>query len=108
MACRCYEVRCTTGAVLGNSSGIPYPLKDLGGGESVYGWARNSSAPLTDDYGRPFPGNPLNGSNALFTRCWNATDQPAKQVTVQYGDCSPGYISAVVTELARHLAQTRL
>ena len=78
-ACRCYEVRCTTGTVLGNSSGVPYSLQDLGG--SVYNWNRNTSAPLVDDYGRQFPGNILNGSDVLFTQCWNASDQPAHQVT---------------------------
>ena len=76
---RCYEIRCTTGTVLGNSSGVPYPLQDLGG--SVYSLNRNTTAPLEDDYGRPFPGNVLNSSNVLFTQCWNASDQPANQVT---------------------------
>ena len=92
-ACRCYEVRCTTGTVLGNSSGVPYPLQDLGG--SVYNWDRNTSAPLVDDYGRQFPGNVLNGSDVLFTQCWNASDQPANQVTA-IGKCS----SLCVTQVA--------
>ena len=68
-----------TGTVLGNSSGVPYSLQDLGG--SVYSWDRKISAPFVDDYGRQFPGNILNDSNVLFTQCWNASDQPANQVT---------------------------
>ena len=66
--------------MLANASSLaPYPLHDMDG--PVYNWPRTGPAPLVDDYGRPFPGNTYNNSDALFTQCWNATDQPANQVT---------------------------
>ena len=75
--CRCYEIRCISGAVLANASSLEsYPLHAMGG--DVYSWAR--TAPLVDDYNRTFPGNLYNTSDAVFTQCWNASNQPATQV----------------------------
>lgn len=54
-----------SGTVDGDPDSVPYT------------WPRTSAAPLTDDFGRLFPGNPGNASNILFTQCWNVTDQPA-------------------------------
>ena len=40
----------------------------------VYLFQTNSGQPPVDDYNRPFPGNVLNGTNQMFTQCWNETD----------------------------------
>lgn len=76
---RCYEVRCASGVVPRNTSGVPYPLQDA---NVPYNWSRVGSAALMDKYSRPFPGNSLAANDEIFTQCWNATDQPAGQVII--------------------------
>lgn len=79
MLFRCYELRCVNNVVPGNYSAdripmpIPYAIAD-GQLKPVYLFETNSVQPPVDDLSRPFPGNVLNGTNQMFTQCWNDTD----------------------------------
>lgn len=69
--CRCYEVRCSTGAVVGNLTANGQPiLFDTRNGFSEPGL---NLATVEDDYGRTYAGNPLRSQNRLFTQCFNNT-----------------------------------
>lgn len=70
--CRCYEIRCATGTVIGNYtvagndivSTIPFNL--------TRGYTPKVDVnTVEDDYGRLWSGNDLMDQDLLFTRCYN-------------------------------------
>ena len=74
IACRCYEIQCSTGVVVGNYStatatptAIPYNTST---GFIEPGLDYDTVA---DDYNRYWNGNPLMSKDELFTQCWNGT-----------------------------------
>ena len=68
--CRCYELKCDTGTVIGNysASGVATPYNTSGGFQS-----KVNLSTVVDDYNRSWPGNTQLGSQQLFTQCWNLT-----------------------------------
>ena len=68
LRCRCYEVKCDTGTVIGNysSSGVATPYNTSGGFQP-----KVNLSTVVDDYNRSWPGNPQLGEQQLFTQCWN-------------------------------------
>ena len=79
LACRCYEIRCSTGTVIGNYSAdnsdavIPY---NITGGFIP----KVNLDTVVDDYGRHWNGNDLMSEDELFTQCYNAS-----QVSIYHG-----------------------
>lgn len=70
--CRCYEIRCSTGTVIGNYtaagndvvSTIPFNL--------TKGFTPKVDVDtVEDDYGRLWSGNDLEDQALLFTKCYN-------------------------------------
>lgn len=73
-SCRCYEIQCLTGVVVGNYTttgatpeSVPYNTST---GFIEPGLDYDT---LADDYGRYWNGNPLMSEDMLFTQCWNVS-----------------------------------
>lgn len=71
MRCRCYEVRCLTGAVVGNYSSDGSPI--LFDTSKALTQPGLNVATVRDSYGRTYGGNPLESEELLFTQCYNNT-----------------------------------
>lgn len=92
ISCRCYEIKCDTGVVIGNYSAanndavIPY--------NTATGFTEPglNYTTLVDDYGRTWNGNPLMSEDQLFTQCWNVS-----QVTIHRCLVCGLYVSTLVT-----------
>lgn len=77
-ACRCYEIKCDTGVVIGNYTGddntlVPYPFS------KIYQEPGLNYSTLLDEYDRTWGGvwpNPLQSEDVQRTQCWNADEVP--------------------------------
>ena len=68
LGCRCYEIKCSTGVVVGNysSTGASIPYNTSLGFQAAV-----DLFTVKDDYNRTWPGNDLKPQDELFTQCWN-------------------------------------
>ena len=70
-ACRCYEIQCFNGTVVGNytadEQAIPLPIAVA---SPPYTWNFTSGFP-TDDNNDTFPGNLGANNDTLMAQCWH-------------------------------------
>lgn len=74
VVCRCYEIQCVSGSVVGNYTADDLPMfLTVAAANPPYTWNFTTAHIPLDDNNDTFPGNSGASENQLTVQCWNET-----------------------------------